>query len=298
MKATNGKIAIIDIGSNSVRLRLSEGDAVIFRESIATQLARGMKDGFLCDESVERTFLGLDKLFEISNENGAQILAFATAAVRNSKTGNDFCAKFVCRYNCELDVLSGEDEAEMGILGALEGADGCVIDVGGASSELVFAKNGTILYAYSMPLGAVSLTDLCEKDFEMAKSVVGAKINDFPPLPKGLFSAYSIGGTSNNVAFIMSKEPVFNRDKTSGFVLNVSQMEELITTLYALTPEQIVEKYHVKKMRSRVIHSGALILYSLFNFIGAKQVVMTENDNLEGYFLAKTKGIRYEKQKN
>ncbi len=291
-------IAIIDIGSNSVRIRISQGEEVIFRKVITTQLARGKKDGKLQKESVERTFKGLDDLFEKAKENGAKVLAFATAAVRNSSCAQEFCQSFFERYGVELDVISGETEAEMGILGALSGDDGCVIDVGGASSEVVIAKNGMITYAYSMPIGAVTLTDQCGKDIEKARAVIAREIAKLPPLSVATGRVYSIGGTSNNLAFILSKEPVFCREKTSGFILNVADMDELVNDLYKIDEQEIARKYKIKDMRAKVLHSGALILANLFDFVGAKRVIMTEDDNIEGYYLAKIKGKRYEKQKN
>ncbi len=292
------KIAIIDIGSNSVRIRISQGEEVFFRKVITTQLARGKKDGKLDKKSVERTFDGLDRLFEKANECGAKVLAFATAAVRNSCQAKEFCQSFFERYGVALDVISGEMEAEMGILGALSGGDGCVIDVGGASSEVVIAKDGRITYAYSMPIGAVTLTDQCAKDIQKARAVIATEIAKLPPLSVETGQVYSIGGTSNNLAFILSKEPVFCREKTSGFILNVSELDWLVNDLYEIDEQEIARKYKIKDMRAKVLHSGALILGSLFDFVGAKRVIMTEDDNLEGYYLAKTKGKRYEKQKN
>ena len=295
MCATNENIAIIDVGSNSVRLRISKNDAVFLRERVTTQLARGSANGVLNESSVERTFNGLDKLFAIATKHKARIFAFATAAVRNAKQSDDFCQKFFKRYGVKLHVLSGEEEAEMGILGALDGNDGCVIDVGGASSELIIAQNKKIIYAYSMQLGAVSLTDICGKDFNFAMKTVNERLKEFPPMPSEIGNVFCIGGTSNNVAFIMSKEPVFDRDKTSGYNLKVENLKPLVEKFYSLTPSEIIENYKIGEIRAKVIHSGALILYSLFKFINAQTAIMSENDNLEGYYLAKIKGKRYEK---
>ena len=165
-------VAIIDIGSNSVRIRISCEGKVFYRNTITTQLAKDISCGLLNEQSVKRTFLALDELIERANKENAQIYAFATAAVRNAVNGKAFCAQFFTRYNIELDVLSGKDEAQMGILGALQGGNGCVIDVGGASSELVIANNNRIVYAHSMQLGAVVLTDLCAKNIYDANLMI------------------------------------------------------------------------------------------------------------------------------
>jgi exopolyphosphatase/guanosine-5'-triphosphate,3'-diphosphate pyrophosphatase len=194
-----------------------------------------------------------------------------------------------------IDVLSGEDEAEMGILGALAGDDGCVIDVGGASSELVIARDSKIIYAQSIPLGAVVLTDLCARDFEKGRVLIGEYLNKLPTLPVEAQRVYAIGGTASNMAFIHSKIKVFNRDLTNGVKMSCGQVAVMTNNFYALSPAEIREKYNLKQLRSNVIHSGALLVNELLAFIGASEVCFTENDNLEGYYFAKVKGMRYEK---
>ena len=107
-----------------------------------------------------RTFDALDLLFNLARERKAKVFAFATAAVRNAKNAEFFISKFNSKYGESLDVLSGENEGKMGVLGALKGKSGCIIDVGGASSEVVCSCCGKIVYAHSMQVGAVSLTDI------------------------------------------------------------------------------------------------------------------------------------------
>ena len=294
MKLNNEYIAIIDIGSNSVRLRLSLNERVLLRKNITTQLASKMVGGVLNEESVKRTLDGLGELINIAKENNAKILVFATAAVRNSLNGIDFCERFTNLYGIKIDVLSGKKEAEMGILGALEGKDGCVIDVGGASSELVIARNGKIVYAYSIPIGAVVLTDICKRDYEGALLKIEEEIKRLPPLPSEIGQVYAIGGTANNMAFVHSGLEVFNRDLTSGLKMTANEILLMAKTFYAKSAENLQSDYKIREMRSRVIHSGALIISRLVKFINAKEVIFTENDNLEGYYLSKIMGKRYE----
>ena len=287
-------VAIIDIGSNSVRIRISCEGKVFYRNTITTQLAKDISCGLLNEQSVKRTFLALDELIERANKENAQIYAFATAAVRNAVNGKAFCAQFFTRYNIELDVLSGKNEAQMGILGALQGGNGCVIDVGGASSELVIANNNRIVYTHSMQLGAVVLTDLCAKNIYDANKKICENMQNFPPIGPIDGEIYAIGGTANVIAFIKSGLSVYDREKTNGLVVTKDELYNLVKDFYCHNEDYIVKKYKVNFLRAKVIHSGALLLHSLLTYAGKERLVLSENDNLEGYYLAKILGKGYE----
>ena len=282
----NQNIAIIDIGSNSVRERISCNGKVFLRRVITTQLAKNMQNGYLNADSIFRTFEGLDLLFALARENNAKVFAFATAAVRNAKNNDDFILHFFNRYGERLDVLSGENEGKMGILGALKGKDGCIIDVGGASSEVVCALNGKIAYAHSMQVGAVSLTDKFGKDFSLAYEFLTKQIKEeFDKIPSEVGFVYGIGGSANTVAFIKSGLKSYNRDATNGITVNASYLLELSKKLYLMDSNQISMSFLIDNLRSKVIHSGTLILGLLLDKLGVKEIILTEDDNLEGYYL-------------
>ena len=79
------------------------------------------------------------------NEGTKSVYAFATAAVRSAENGDEFVKRVKELCPLAVDVVSGEREAELGVLGALTG-DGAVLDIGGASTELVVRKEGEIVY--------------------------------------------------------------------------------------------------------------------------------------------------------
>ncbi|MBQ7407701.1 MAG: hypothetical protein IJW13_00280 [Clostridia bacterium] len=282
-------IAIIDIGSNSVRERISSNGKVFFRKVITTQLAKNRQNGILDKVSICRTFEALDLLVKKATDCNAQIFAFATAAVRNASNQGEFCSEFFSRYGITLDVLSGDKEAQIGLLGALDGGDGTVIDVGGASTEIITSVGGQIVYSHSMQEGAVSLTDRCGKNFNEAKDYLSEKIKEF----EGVIchkKAVAIGGTANTVAFILSNLTTYDREKTNGFILKKEVLEQKTAELYSLAAEQIEQTYRVEKLRAQVIHSGALLLLNCLNVTKCDKIILTENDNLEGYYMLKTGG--------
>lgn len=277
-------IAIIDIGSNSVRIRISSGGKVFFRETITTQLAKDMAGNMLSDRSINRTFDGLDKLIFSAKEHNVKIYAFATAAVRNSKNGNVFTEEFYKRYGFNIDVISGELESKIGINGAIGGAEnGTVIDVGGASSEIAVKQNGKIVYSHSVPIGAVLLTDLCGKDKEKAKNLLGEYINEYKKVP---FSGnlYAIGGTATSLSTMIYGDKKYDRKLNHGRKVLIDKLAEFTDYLYTASPEELTNNFAIGEKRALVIHSGAMIILSVMQYLNADCYIVSENDNLEGYY--------------
>lgn len=289
-------IAIIDIGSNSVRLRISSDEKVLLRQTLTTQLSRDIKDQKLSYSSINRTLEGISEFVNEIKRYNATPFAFATAAVRNSQNGNDFCRLFNEKFGFNVDVISGEQEAELALLGALNGKNGSVIDVGGASSELAVTKNGTIAYSHSMPNGAVTLTDKFGKNLAKSKEFLNNYIatnfkNDFLLLQPLVL----IGGTATSLAYIANGCGLYNRDKNNGKILTLQFISNLTQELFALSSDEVAQKYSLNPKRAQVIHSGCLIIEHLLKHYNQTQATVSENDNLEGYYLYKIKGVTYGK---
>lgn len=288
------KIAIIDVGSNSVRKQVFSDGKILLRQVINCRLALEMRGNKLADKSINRTFEALDSLILSELKQGVKCLAFATACVRNSINGNDFRQAFFNRYGFKLDVLSGEKEAEIGTLGALSGKDGTVIDVGGASSEIATAQNGKIVFARSMQDGAVTLTDAFKRDKIAAEEYLKKAYDYFSGVIVDK-NAYAIGGTANTLAFIGCNLVEYDALKSDGYVLTIDELERNVDCFYSLSPKTIREQFYVEDKRAEIIHSGALILLTLLRVVNVDKIVLTENDNLYGYYLNKIEGKGYEK---
>ena len=144
-KITNNmKYGVIDIGSNSVRLMISVDGKTIDKYVKTTRLAENMEaDNNLQIDSIERTACAVSFFVDKAKEVGAdKIYIFATAAVRQAKNKQVFLSQVKDLTSIDVDVIQGELEAKLGAMGALNGCDGGIIDVGGASSEVMVIKNG------------------------------------------------------------------------------------------------------------------------------------------------------------
>ena len=121
------KYAVIDIGSNSVRLMLW-ADGALYKKVETTRLSEGLSEsGVLSEAAMKRSERAVAAFCEEGRRAGAQPVAFATAAVRSASNGGEFCARVRALCGLDIDVVAGEDEAQMGLLGALGANDGAVI---------------------------------------------------------------------------------------------------------------------------------------------------------------------------
>lgn len=280
-------VAIIDIGSNSVRLLTDYGNAKE-KSVIVTRLAEGMVDGVLSEVSMVRTANAVVELFHKAVLNGAKsIFAFATAAVRNSVNGNEFISLVNAKTGVKVEVVSGETEAELASLGAI-GKTGAVIDIGGASTEIIIKINGETLYSVSYPFGAVNLKETAKTPAD-AIECLRAKIKGVKIAFNGAFTA--IGGTCLTLSAMAQNLTEYDAEKTHGYFLSKQKIEELFVELNGLSPEQISQKYPFAKARAGVIAYGVTILLAVVNAFNLDGVCASESDNLEGYL----KYLTYEK---
>jgi exopolyphosphatase / guanosine-5'-triphosphate,3'-diphosphate pyrophosphatase len=165
------RLGAIDIGSNSVRLMVAEAlrggtYRILDEEREPTRLGKSMStEGGLDAEAMERTIqaLGTFKMiaagFQVTN-----LRTIATCAVREARNGPDFCRRVREQVGLEVEVISGEREAQLAFMSVqrafdLTGRNVVVADIGGGSTEIVFGTGNLIEAIFSTPLGAVRLTE-------------------------------------------------------------------------------------------------------------------------------------------
>lgn len=156
--------AVIDIGSNSIRLVVYQGaarlPAILFNEKVMAGLGRGLAEtGQIAPESLDLAREALARFAWLAREMGARTRTVATAAVRDAANGQELIDA-ARRFGLSVELLSGEEEAAAAGYGVISGwpqADGIVGDLGGGSLELVRVANGEILKRVSFPLGVLRL---------------------------------------------------------------------------------------------------------------------------------------------
>ena len=283
------KFAVIDIGSNSVRLMVSINGKNHNKEVLTTRLAEGMGENLILQTTpMERSAKAVSFFVKRAKDLGINnIWAFATAAVRNAKNKQEFLA--MCKNLCgiEIDVVSGEKEAYLGILGGLGGNNGGLIDVGGASTEIVVQQNGKITYLKSFNVGCVSLTNAVGQSEEKAQEYLNNVFLALGGLEENNFTA--IGGSVLSACAILLKLKVYDPNKTHGYVIEKQNLLSLKKKLYSLSLEERKNIIGLQEKRIETISSGVAILCFIMERLGLDQLTISEGDNLEGYLKDKLK---------
>lgn len=165
------RIAVIDIGSNSIRLLVVEmiDDrtwTTLAEDRAMTRLAHGLfSDINLSEEAMNRSFDAIERFKAAALQHGvSSVRAFATAAVRTAANGPLFLQKIKSQLDIEVEIISGHLEGKYTYQSVarvvdLSKADACVADMGGGSLEVVSSKHGVITSVATMPLGAVRISE-------------------------------------------------------------------------------------------------------------------------------------------
>jgi len=175
--------AIVDIGSNSVRLVVYAGTtripAVVFNEKVMAGLGKGIGSGEpLAEAAQDRALSALERFYLLTRQMGvSRTRVVATAAVRDASNGAEFLNR-VRAIGFKPELLTGKQEGQMagqGVLSAIPEADGIVGDLGGGSLELVDVRDGAVRRSASLPLGVLRVAPLLKKgDGALARKVARA----------------------------------------------------------------------------------------------------------------------------
>ena len=278
------KFAVIDIGSNSVRLLFVADGKVLYKSLHTTRLGEGLAhSSMLLPAAIERTAQAVATFYYKAVEDGAeQTVAFATAAVRSAENRAEFLNRVKNLCGLEIEVVSGEEEAELGILGALGKRDGGVIDIGGASTEIVVKAGGKLVYKKSLDIGVVRLKDGYGKDVNGIRVAAEQAALAFGRIPKtDLFCG--IGGTATTLAAQYLGLQTYDSARVTGTEIPVGALKELADKLSVMSVDEIAALPCMPKGRADVILGGAVLLSTLMEKLGFAVLTVSDRDNLEGY---------------
>lgn len=277
------KFAVIDIGSLSVRSLLWEDGRARSRTGEDTALSEGLAlSGNLSRSAMERTAEAVARFARLARQAGAEkTYAFATEAVRSAKNGADFV--MLVKNACGLDthVLTGEEEAAAGLCGALGQADGGIVDVGGASTEITVRSRGSVVYSRSLPLGAVRLYDLCGEDEEGAVRCAAEYAARLGRVPAAAFSA--VGGTATGLASAALGQKTYSDEGVDGYFLSAKELRSVRDRLSEMGEEGRRREYGMSARRAKVICCGATLLLEFEKYLGIDGFTLSVAGNTDGY---------------
>lgn len=288
----NSKIAyVIDIGTNSVRMLkadISKREPERIYKTIRTvRTGEGThKTHLICEAAIKRTADAIRELLSIARreEEDAPIWCFATSAVRDANNQQEFCDRIFEETGIAVRVLSGEEEANCGFVGAVE-EDGGIIDIGGGSTEIIFGKQQKVFYRNSFNIGCVRGLDIfgpnptAEEIIDWATEYF--KQIDFVSAQGLVFSA--IGGTATSLAAVEQGLVEYDPTLVEHFCLTRKMVQDRLDQFILLSPEQRAQVTGMDPRRADIIIFGMGILLAFFKVSGRDSVVVRESDNLEGF---------------
>ncbi len=293
-------VAVIGIGSNSVRMLIAEveedGFRRLTRDREGTRLFAGLDaEGNLQPESMEKTAAAVERMARSARKIGCDRLhVFATSASRDARNGEAFLKLLRDRTGAEPEIISGEEEAVLSFLGATEIApkgEPCgVIDIGGGSTELVIGKAGEIDLAISCQMGAVRLFRMLpiekKEDMPAVEAAAGKILTEkwntcrVPPVPKNWIGT---GGTFTALAALHRGIHWTDRTYMHGTCLPRERIREIGEKLAGMTPEQRLQLEGLQPSRADIVVHGICILLAVMKHLNADSVVVSEYGNLDGY---------------
>jgi len=286
-------VAIVDIGSNSVRLLVYEGEsrtaATLQNEKSICGIGRDMvSTGRLHAEGCTEALEALARFRLIADGLGVPTReAVATAAARDASNGAEFIARAEKAWGSPIRVLAGEDEARIaaeGVIAGIPEADGIAADLGGGSLDMVSVKGGKTGDAYSLPFGPLRLMDQSKGDPDKARDIVDKGLKSLSDLDAG--ALYAVGGIWRSFARVDMEEQNYPLHVLQQYVIPRGRALRLCKLLAGLSRDSIRKIKVVSKRRADSLPYGAVVLERLIEAGGMKDVVISAYGLREGLHYA------------
>lgn len=290
-------VAVVDIGSNSVRLVVYDGlrrsPTPVFNEKILCGLGRGVATkGKLGEDAIARALKALRRFRALARQIGARdVFAVATAAAREASNGEDFVDAAEKALGTGIDVLTGKEEARyaaLGVIAGIPGADGVAGDLGGGSLELIDIKDGKLRDGITLPLGPLRLIDMSGGSIDKARAIIDdyfAQASILEQLKGRTF--YSVGGTWRNLAKLHMAQAHYPLHVLHGYRVTKPQASGVANLVSHLSASSLRDVREVSKSRADTMPYGALVLERLLSHSQPKAVEVSVFGVREGLLYAK-----------
>lgn len=297
------RCAVIDLGSNSFRLVVFTAQDGWWRRTDEiyepVRIGEGLAaTGELGPEPIRRALATMEVFAHFARASGLRkkdVDAVATSAIRDATNADDFLKPARKHAGVPVRVLSREEEARFGYLAAVNSttlADGCVLDLGGGSMQLVRVEGRLDTEAQSWRLGAVRMTErfLPGPDAPSPRAVdrlrrhVTEKLERAPWLPRCGDRIVGIGGTVRNLAVAAQRAAGMPSIGVQGQCIRRAELDELVDRLASLPAAERRTVPGIKPARADLILAGAVVVQTVLEVGGFAAIETTEAGLREGVF--------------
>jgi len=286
-------VAVIDIGSNSVRLvvyeRLARSLVSVFNEKTLCGLGREVQStGLLAPDAVDKALTSLRRFHALCKiQKVGSIHAIATAACRDASNGPDFIARAERICGVPIEILSGPREAKLSALGVVSGIhkpNGIVGDLGGGSLELIDVRGQQVRGGVTLPLGSLALQDLSHKSLKRAARIVQTALADVPQLKAGRNRTfYAVGGTWRALARIHIIQSGYPLKVMHGYSIPAAEALDFVRRLRRLAAANLLANIEaVTDARRPLLTYAALVLEYIIRVTQPKTITFSTFGVREG----------------
>jgi exopolyphosphatase/guanosine-5'-triphosphate,3'-diphosphate pyrophosphatase len=283
-------VGVVDIGTNSIRLLITDGVKDLQRLEEVTGLGSGVDStGVLAEPRIVETLVVLNRYGRLLDDAGVAIRkAIATSASRDAENRDAFFDRVEEMLDVRPTLISGEEEARFAYQGAVRSFQGpgpvVVSDIGGGSTEFVTQESGI-----SIDIGSVRITERAIPDrpalrdqVAVARATIGQEFSALPTMEFG--SLIGVAGTWTSLASVARAlprgTPVHGREVTR------AEVGRIVDVMAQLTVEETAELPGLDPKRAPVILGGILVAEGVMDTLGADRAVVSEHDTLDGVAMA------------
>jgi len=295
------QVAVIDCGTNSIRLLIAEISGSNFKEVIRTmeivRLGQGVDENkAFHPDAINRTLLAVKSFKEIIDKNKVDRIRFcATSATRDAMNRNLFIDGVRDILNVQVEVIPGEEEAALSFTGAtyqLDQGSGpfLVVDIGGGSTEFVYGDK-KVISAKSVNIGCVRMSErhltnqpptmdqitsaIVDIDIAITQAAVSVPINSAKSL-------IAVAGTATTVAAAALDLSKYDRDLIHLSKISADKVHKVAQMFQSMNKSEISALPYMHEGRVDVITAGSLVLSRVMAATGAVEFVASESDILDG----------------
>ncbi len=291
-------VAAIDLGTNSTRLLVHDGERTLERLMTITRLGQDVdRTGRLADEAIERVLACLREYQAVMDRFGVtRVRAAATSAARDAANRDEFFDAVEAVVGARPELLSGLEEGRLSFHGAtadLDPADGpfLVFDIGGGSTEFAYGTDDAEA-AISLDIGCVRLTEKyvesdppAPEELVACLSITEAHLDDVArEMPQVAHARTYVGlaGTVSAAAAVEIGLAEYDRDQIHHFRLTKEAVEDVYRTLVTESRADRIHNPGLEEARADVIVGGMCILVRIMRYFDIDELVVSESDILDG----------------
>ena len=284
------RVAVVDVGSNSVRLVIFDGAARIpayfYNEKIMCALGAGMAiSGRLNPEGRKRALAALKRFEALARGIGVPLTVVATAAVREAEDGPDFCAEVQRETGIGISVIDGHAEAlfsAQGVMLGWPGSRGMVCDIGGSSMELAEIADGEVGRRESVSMGPLKMRDivggrktrkkLIRETIEMMREKLGKQEG----------SLFLVGGSWRAIAKLDMLRRDYPLHVIHEYRMTLKAVRKTVKFIRDSDPQKLSSRADISTSRMELIPYAAEVLVEVLDVFKPKDVAVSSYGMREG----------------